>query len=91
MDLVRPPHEWLTTAPVHNLPANLTIVSGLVTFQLKPQLLTSTGVVSVASVIVFGLVPALWAARTDLLTPLKEGEGADLRPGTRRGVLGARS
>src|SRR5260221_357833 len=74
----------LTDLLVSSLPGNFAMVANLLTFRLTPALLGFTLGVSVVCVLVFGLVPALRATRTDLVTPLKDGGDA---PGRRTGLL----
>jgi predicted permease len=76
---------WWTGALVRSLPGNLTFLANVIAFRPKPVLLSFTVGVSVMCVLVFGLVPALRATRTDLVTPLKE--GGDSRSGGPAGWL----
>ncbi len=75
-----------TDGLVRNLPPNLTILSGFVGFEMKPALLQFTGAVSVACVLIFGVIPAVRAARTDLFARLRT--HAYTRTGARPGGLG---
>jgi ABC-type antimicrobial peptide transport system permease subunit len=76
---------WGTNVLLHNMPGNLTVFADIVAFRLKPTLLGFTMGVSVLCVLIFGLVPALRATQSDLVTPLTE--GSEPRFGRRRGLL----
>jgi putative ABC transport system permease protein len=75
----------LTGALIRGMPASLAIIADVFAFRLKPALLVFTLGISALCVLVFGMVPALRATRTDLVTPLKE--GGDARAGVRTGLL----
>jgi len=63
---------WGTTILIHKLPTGVGDATGLVEFHAKPVILWFTLIVSVVSVLAFGLGPALRATRGDLISPLRE-------------------
>jgi predicted permease len=70
---------WMGTGLlIRYLPGSLTDFTELVTFRPKPTLLGFTALVSFGCILVFGLLPAMRAAATDLVTPLKDGGEAVL-------------
>ncbi|HVT40637.1 MAG TPA: ABC transporter permease [Gemmatimonadaceae bacterium] len=76
---------WGTRLLLQSLPGNLGAFSDIVAFHPKPALLAFNAAVSLACVLVFGLVPALRATRTDLISPLKD--RGESRGGRRAGAL----
>jgi predicted permease len=62
--------EWGTSALIHAVPQNIPRISDI---QLDPVVLVFTLVISLATGIVFGLVPAWQASHVDLNTALKSG------------------
>jgi predicted permease len=76
---------WGTRLLLQQMPGNLGAFSDLVAFHPKPALLAFNAAISLACVLIFGLVPALRATRNDLISPLKD--RGESRGGRRAGSL----
>ena len=70
-----------TTLLVHNMPATSVTLADAITWHSSPRILLFTAAAAVACTLLFGMWPALRAARTDLLTPLKGGIVPSAVPG----------
>jgi predicted permease len=63
--------DWALRLIAHHLPPELSPIVDRVGLQFNGWILGFTGAVAVASVLLFGVVPAWRATRTDLIAPLK--------------------
>jgi predicted permease len=65
--------DWALKLIAHRLPQEFSPIVSRFGLHINGQLLGFTAAISVASVLLFGVVPAWRATRTDLIAPLKEG------------------
>jgi predicted permease len=65
--------DWALRVIAHHVPPELSPIAGRIGLQFNGELLGFTAAVAVASVLLFGVVPAWRATRTDLIAPLKAG------------------
>jgi predicted permease len=79
--------RWGTNLLAAQLPANIANLSDLVRFRLDPVMLGFTTGVAFLCSLLFGVLPALRAARVDLVTPLKEGGRSVRRAGALDGAI----
>ena len=81
---------WGTLGVERMIPANMSVYADIVRWHFKPVLLAFTVAVSVASVTLFGLVPALRATGTNVTAALKSGGRGTVGVGRRlldRGIV----
>jgi putative ABC transport system permease protein len=81
---------WGTLGVERLIPTPMAVYADIVRWHFKPALLAFTAAVSLACVLVFGLVPAFRAARANLTASLKSGGRGTLGGGRRlldRGVV----
>jgi putative ABC transport system permease protein len=77
---------WGVEALKERIPAYIPRVEGI---QVDGQVLLYSILISVATGLIFGLAPALFASRTDLVGSLKEGQGSRTTGRKHNRVLGA--
>jgi predicted permease len=88
--LALPFAAWGTLGVERLIPTNMSVYADIVRWHFKPALLAFTALVSVACVMLFGLVPALRATRANLTASLKTGGRGTVGAGRRlldRGVV----
>jgi predicted permease len=73
---------WGTRLLAQHLPANLVFVQSFVALQPHAVIFSFSAGITVAAVLIFGVVPALRATRLDLIAVLRESQ-----PSSRRGKL----